>query len=569
MTTNIDDIKALKQYYTAELYSKVRIEQEADETYINDTFPVPEIKSPHTVLRAGLAKRAVDAPAEQIVTSNPQAFVHVLKGSKEKGDRIAKLLNTRWIKILKRQNPNPFKEFVKNCFARGESYIETIDSYSWIANDRTGLPILFLVDDPMIIYGSAEQDENGRPKTVIIYCPRSPAEVRMQFPDWSNPEHKGVKEHENEKKKVEWLEWWTKDERYFEADGEPVLKSGIQPNIYKRVPFVRKYSGFGKRSKDGDLSSLIVSDIRYSRDLIREECAVRSDIASIMHYGAHPKIDLILPTGTKVNEQDVRNNYNMAAGSFNILTLPPGTKPEEGIRFLPSAEAFNHLYKIQADILDRHPFVKSGFPQGESGRQQDMSNTAAMRRYDTVVENAELAFATAFEDALYICKTIPGLFPDDLKKEDLDDIEFEIEVKLKAADPLEEDRKATLGSRLLAQNEIDPITNLVEFKGYTKEQAMDIMVDIMAWKVMMNSPDINELIGLRAIEKAGMTEDIEYIKQRRLALEQQQKALAKQPTPSMAERTQGETQTPMGREMIDMALSAKGQRQSPERYTRE
>ena len=449
----IKEIRALKTKYE-ELYFQVRKEQKTDKTYIDDTFPVPEVKSPHEPMRLGMGAEIVDSPAEQIITQNPQAFIDIIRGDKEAKNRIGKLINDRWIPILKRQNPNPYKEFVKNLLARGEAFIKLAHNESWVTGDRirNGLPVKFLLPDPMVIYASPEEDDNGVPARVIVFYERQPQDVIVRYPDWHNPMKAG---EENKKKEVQWVEYWgsirgedgkLRQVRYFEADGEPVLKGGVQDNIYGFPPFVRKYSGFGRRSPDGKLASLIISDIKLNRDLIRTQCAIGSDIASIMHLFAHKPRTLILPPGQEVS-QDQLNQLEFGAYVLNVLNLPEGAKFDIDETELPSAEAFAFFGQLTNMIREKNPFVMAGFPSGSSGRQQDMSNVSAMRRYDSVIENTEHAWATAFEMALKICYKIPTLQPKELHKNDLK-ATYECEVKLKADDPAEEDRKATLGDRL-------------------------------------------------------------------------------------------------------------------------
>ena len=112
---SIDNIRKLKEHYIKDLYDVVRREQKTDQEYRDDTFAVDEIKAPHNVWRSGLGARMIDAPAEQIITSNPQAFVEIEKGGKEAENRIAKMFNY-WLDLMRRQNPNPFKESLKNVF---------------------------------------------------------------------------------------------------------------------------------------------------------------------------------------------------------------------------------------------------------------------------------------------------------------------------------------------------------------------------------------------------------------------------------------------------------------------
>ncbi len=290
-----DKIQNLEEHYINNLYSNVRKEQTEDLTYRDDTFEVPEVRTPHKLWRSGIGARMVDAPAEQIVTSNPQVFFEMLKGSKDTAKKLSKEVNQNWIEILRLENPNPFKEDVKNKLSRGESYIRLAHNEMWVTNPvgekdglptfrKFGMPVLFLTPDPMVIYGSPEEDDSGWipntgvPNVVIVDYERQYSDVIVRYKNWSNPEKRepgGL---------VKWREFWDKNTMQLKADGEVVLRA---KNPYGFTPFARKYSGFGRRSPDGELAELIVGDIRFSRDLIKQECITRSNIASIEHIFAH------------------------------------------------------------------------------------------------------------------------------------------------------------------------------------------------------------------------------------------------------------------------------------------
>jgi len=102
MTISRKEIKDLRSFYEKDLYGKVRSEQRADVSYYNDTFAVPEVKTPHRPLRSGLARKIVDNPAEQMITRNPK--VYITCKNTETTNRVSKVLNL-WVDILRRQNP--------------------------------------------------------------------------------------------------------------------------------------------------------------------------------------------------------------------------------------------------------------------------------------------------------------------------------------------------------------------------------------------------------------------------------------------------------------------------------
>lgn len=549
------DIREYKQHYK-KLYSAVRDIQKEDQSYRDDTFPVPEIRDPHRVWRSGMGKDMVDSPAEQIVTSNPQAFFEIRKGDKDASIRFSKEVNQDWIDILRRQNPNPFKESVKNKLGRGESFIHPIHNELWVTGnkERKGLPVLFLIPDPMVVYASPQEDENGIPEIVIILYQRQPKDLIVKYPSWTNPKKAGT--GDNKDATVEWFEFWDKNTMHFEADEEVVVH---QDNPYGFTPFVRKYSGFGRRSPEGKLEDLIVSNIRTRKDLIKQECIKRSNIYSVEDIFSHRPRTIVSPGEINKNELE-----KLTWGSYDLNVLqnvPAGTEIiKDDYPSVPNEMYMSHA-NLKAEIAQREPFTTAGWPMGSSGRQQDITFIAAMRRYDTVVENTENEWATAFEMALKICQVIPTLKPEGLHKRDLASV-YKCQVKLKAEDPTEQDRLATLGDRLWAggQGSIDLRTNLVRYQGYTEDEAEDIIANILVDRLTLYNPDVASVMGMVFAEESGMERWIEQAKQRQAEMAQQG-GMTKELPPTGMERIKGESAG------LEVAGSM-GAKRPPERYTR-
>ena len=555
----LDQIKVYKERYIKELYLQTREAQKTDDTYINDTFKVPEVKNPHHLYRSGLGVRIIDAPAEQIITSNPQAFFEVIKGAKDVGEHLSEIVNAIWLDILRRQNPNIFKESVKNPLARGETYIKLAHNESWVTggNKRLGLPVHFLVLDPMVIYGSPEEDVNGIPERVIVFYERQLSDVIVRYPNWSNPK----KAEKGENPKVEWFEYWDSETKYIEADEEPILDGGIQPNIYGFPPFVRKYSGFGRRSPDGELANLIVSDIRRSRDLLREECAMRSNIASVMYLYAHKPKTLIVPPGTDI--ENLKEEFSLGSYDINVIQADPAQIKIVDEDIVPSPEMFTHYQSILSQLNQRHPFILP-FPMGSSGRQDVGALVYNLKRYDTVVENTENLFATAIEQALKIVDAVPSLIKGTgLRQGDLD-AKIKCNVKLKAADPLEEDRRITLGNRLWnsGKGSISLQRFHTEFQGMTEAESKKEIAKMLADQVTIYNPDIAAVMGMVAAKEGGMEEYLAQLQEQRKGMEGT--GMREELPRTGEERIQGEVETPFGGE----ESVSRGARRPPAGYTR-
>jgi len=554
-----DEIYKLKSYLVDDFYTKTRGEQGTDRSFYDDTFPVPQVRVPGRIQRTGRASRMIDSPAEHIITSNPQAWRRPFKSDvaihEDAATKVAAELN-RWIGVMKRGNPNPPKEFVKNLLLCGESWIHPIHNELWVKGskaerekNRKGLPILFLLPEPMNVYADPNEDENGIPTRVIVWYQRKPAIVKARYKDWKRP----PESEKEDSDLVDWLEFWTDEQIYIDADGV-VLQNTKNP--YGINTWIHKLSGFGKTAPDGEMADLVVGRLRKVRHLLARECAIVSDVDTILHMFADRSIDVQPIDDNHSIPPDFAEKYERGTGL--IHEIPHGITITPAMKELPEPAEYQYLASVQAELEREDPLVMAGSPIAGSGRQQDMTMVSAMRRYDTIVENTEHAFSTALGMGLKICEKIPTLCPTEygMKKKDIDGY-YDVTVQLKADAPVEEDRKATLGSRLYQQGEIDLETNLTKYQGYTEAEAGDIISNILVDRVTFQSPDVAELMGMKLAEKAGLTEEMALLKQRRTE------------TGGMGAPQQGrpsEVKTPLGREMIDEALRNRGQRSSPDGY---
>lgn len=574
----IEEIKELKTYCIQDLYGKTREEQTKDLAYINDTFKTG-IKRPHRVFRSGIGRKIADAPAEAIITDNPLASIKIFRGRQDASTRLSEVVNQQWLELFKRQNPNPAKEFVKSCLGMGEAYFKILHNEHWArcpkcngkgkigkskcdycegegsvdADKRVGLPIKLLVPNSMVIYGSPEEDDNGIPEWVIVFYER---QLRDLIPAYSQ-----LKElDDGEKKTVEWLEYWDRDITYIEANEIPIT-DGIEPNIYKEVPFVRRYAGFGRRSSDGELSNLIVSDIRFQRDLIKEECTVRSNINSIENLFAH--------RGKTVISSDKIDREAFETAEWGEYTLkifenvPKGTTIENDDVPQAPPEMYLHLATVRTELAQLNPLID--IPGGTSGRHEQEIKVRSLSRHASIVGNTQNAFATVLGKGLRICNTIPDWKPAKLNKGDLD-TEYQIRVDLKATDPIEEDRLITLGDRLrrLPNPAIDIGTFHTEYLGKTQDESEGIQAKMLADMVTIYNPDWAAVAGMVSAKESGMEMYLEEMMQRRQEMEGQ--GLGKVSPATTQERALGEVETPMGREMG--TEGTRGGRTPPRRYTR-
>jgi len=260
---------------------------------------------------------------------------------------------------------------------------------------------------------------------------------------------------------------------------------------------------------------------------------------------------------------DLIKEYKVGTAMANII--PWGVEVRNADRVEITNDLFQYLYSVRQEIEREAPFIMSGLPMGTSGRHQDEAMVSAMRKYETVVENTENSFSLALGMALRIIDNPAiGVYPEELRKGDLRD-NYDLIVKLKAGDPIEQDRKATLGSRLYQapRPEIDLRTDLVDYQGKTPNEADDIITNILVDLVTLNNPEVAAVMGRAFAKEAGFEEYFEELRQERMLAMQQQAALGA--LPPTQNRQGGEVKSNLSREIIDQSLRNEGVRRPPTR----
>ena len=546
---DLNEIKNKLEYYKTDIYGNTRNQQRTDEDYYRDTFEIPWVKPPMLPSRTGAGAELIDIPVAQMTATVLKAFRQPAKdtdGARKSAVKVSQLIN-KWIAQIMKQNPNPKLESFKNQLLRGEMWMQVIHNADFLKN-RKGLPVHFLPREPMVVFASPNEDENGVPEDFFILFERMPYVISSMYPDWTQ---------QSDKKTVTWMEYWSKDYRYFEADNIPVLKDTHNP--YGFVPMVHKIASFGKSSDDGRMENLVVGRLRKYRDLLTRDASSTSDIDSIIHMFANKDID-VQPTdpGTEI-PKNFRESY--VRGYGNIHEIPYGLKVTPSVEQPPNRELLEWKYKIDSDLGRKVPSALMGMPQGASGRLQDMTYTAALGAYSVEMANFENAMETAFGMGLQIINewSNDDLVPDGITKEDINK-NYGIEIELKVEDPVERDRKVMAGRTMVSGGLRSLKTFLIEDVGMTQEEADEEIDNILAERYMFQSPDIAELMQLRAAEKSGMMEDLQAVKSRRQELEKKisQFPLGSQIGSMGGEPRSGNIQTQTGQEFSDVAMTQGG-----------
>lgn len=522
---NEKEIKELFEWEQNEHHPISKALQKEDWEYYKDTFPVPSIQSPYKITRLALGTEIIDVPTAYIVTSEPQVYVEATADNDAARERALKrgtFLN-HLVDRLTFQNPQPFKESVKNALVRGEGWIHLVNNPDWTGDDPfcQDIPLIFAVPDPIIVYASPDE-RNGVPDYCFLPYKRYYRAIQNKYEHWKNPQNR-----KDTDKFADWLVYFDKDIRYFEADGQAILETdnstkkkkeyGIQKNMLGFVPFVHFYSGYGKSSPEGKPEELAVSRIRPDKGRILAYTELASSVASQLMLYAQASVDMqSLDPNLVIDKNKVE--YSKIPGSLNIL--PSNVKVTMDRGSAPPGEVLSFLQMLRYEITRATPPLMQGISSGGSGRAEDIEKKNAIAQYQSVVDNAATAWGTALSQALHIVKNPAfGLLPltlratqskegqkirgeITLKEEDIDD--FHCVVKLKAADPIEDKAQAQIGNMMQAQGVIDWETNLVKYHGYSLDEAKEIMVKATAGLFIKNNPALIAAMGMAAMKELGI-----------------------------------------------------------------
>ena len=162
-----------------------------------------------------------------------------------------------------------------------------------------------------------------------------------------------------------------------------------------------------------------------------------------------------------------------------------------------------------------------------------------------------------------ICETLPDWLPKGVHKKDWGG-DYNCRIELRSTDPIENDRKRTLGSRLFKEKQVDIMTNLMNYQGYTEKEARDIIARMLVDKATLESPEIAQLLGMKYAKTHGMEEQLLALRESQelgqgRPLEEGGGGIGSQGGPPR----QGNIKTAQGSEEADIALSTSGQRSSP------
>ena len=568
-----EEIRAKLDNYKTRIYNGVRKTQLESDGFYEMTYKIG-IEPPYRSFRSFISRRIIDTGAEHIASDNPVVLkdpITQTKQDQEKADFIEGFGNAL-LSMLMQSDIHPIQETVKNFGLRGESFIKVYPNpdypekperekkekkerleariEAWEDECKAISPILWDILEPMTVYCSMKHRLNI-PLDAIVSYQRTVADVKNEYPNWKNPNNR--EDDEN----VDWLEYYSWEYRYFEADEEAV-SDGVEENLLGVVPIVHLYSGLGKRNDKGTPDTLVRDLIFPCKDNIIAYSRAQSQLDSIVGLYTHPRII------TSLNKKDLEG-LDLSPGAA-VTGIPETARFEVNQGMAPHPALFQHVINLGNELEQYIPSPLGGSVSGaESGYQQAQQISQGSLKYIRMKESTQHIIAAALMMSFRFIKRVlrhdvvlRGITKDDkkpqisnfkIKIKDLEDF-TQVKVRLEPSDPEYRDRRALIGLRMRAQKEISRTTFLQDYASIP--DASDEVTQIYAEQILETNPMIQQVIGQKALEKMGMKEEAEMI-QKQMA-EQEANAKSVQKTSGMPSTDRSRRQGQQGLEMADLAV---------------
>lgn len=553
----IENIKKFKTYVVDERNSRRLTEQRLDQEFFEDKYPMPMIVDAKYQIRTGYVAGMINSVANQMIGDNPRCFTKARSEAdliKKASDRIA-IEGNRQLRVWLRTLQNPFRKTFKINSVRGEEWIymvhdekldrwekEEHDGLTWQKYNPDLIPVIPIFYDPMVVFHDPSEDVNGQPSRVVVSFEINTNDILRRYPKM------GGKIKENAKSPF--FLYFDDEYSYAEADGNSLF--GLRKNLYKRVPFVHCYTGWGIETEDKDPALLAFSRVRMLRNLITEASTMHSNIALQAHREAHGSRIVIIPQSSSDQKVDLTQYHSRADDAVVEVVIPDGATWDVDKPLSLSDQVYMHTASIEAKINNQFPGVLQGGTPGSSGRQDDRATGYALSIYESLLENVNYLWANALDLGFHIAEKM-DMLPAKVNKGDIDSYS-ELTIDLGKEDPIELSQRTSQGQMLFERGIIDHQTLLTEYMGKTVEEAIKIIDQTWVDNVIRSHPAFPQMV-LEAIgEEMGASDRLARVEQE---MGEQGQGMNEPPqygSKGGQPRT-GNIKTPLGREMADESVT--------------
>ncbi len=350
-------------------------------------------------------------------------------------------------------------------------------------------------------------DPSNPSKFVFESYPRRIASIKDTWPDF--------KSDQGDNATVQWMEYWSEEQRMYFVDNEPLKADYGEENPFGLIPYQVGYGGFGLETSDATPEDLVVSIIAPILDVIKSDIRIKTALMNLLEYQAYDR-----PTVTETPGTDFK--LGRIAGEVSVIPEKYGFKNMESSKASP--DVWRALGLTDADIQQVMPkTIQGSYPKGvTSGYMGALSVGQARLKLEGIKSAWETAVSNILDNTLYMVKYIVDepvgivggignqrsmitIRPSQLKPETQKYI-----VTLEMETPEDKDRRQSLGIQLLALPEERSLSWETIIREYFDKNPQVELENIMIMKGLRH-PAIAQAMALRAMQAAGMTEELAAI----------------------------------------------------------
>jgi len=491
-------------------------EQETDKDYYEDKFPVT-IAAPFHVVRTGTASTIVDNIVNHITVSNAQVKRPPKKtseGSRESALKVERFLNN-YIKMIAIE----IKDAIFNAVLEGEGLFQVEFNNEAYKKDDKGnyvykgdaLPVIVRSIDPMIAHCSPY--DSLHPDKVVKMFEMDVGEIWSMFPEWPNPKNR----KEGGAVGSKYLAYYDKDIKYFEGDGIDLEQ---KKNVLGFNTFVHFYSGYGRRSHDGQPENLAVGRLRRVRGRLIEECEIESRIDSIIGIYANPILQ-IMKTSSDADDADEEALREIVIGPGATVVTGYGWNQVIYTPDVATAQLFAHLSQVRGALETENPSLLSGVPSTSraTGRQEDIEFGHISKGYAELIYNLEEALSVVLGMVLRVIDNIPQALPisswgtvnkngtevfteERITKDDIGGF-YDCKVSLNVDKDSMDNADFMKNRMMVNEGHISWKRYLMDGKKMTESEAVDEMTETIAERTILTNPTLEAIRAQEAIKQIG------------------------------------------------------------------
>jgi len=511
----IDDI--LKRYKAYEnFYNNLHNEQKEIDDYYELVFDagVPEgypVRMPDT------ARAWIDVGVRHFTLDNPKPKVYP-KTESEAARRQAALLEV-FYEFWLRKDILQIKRAAKKLLKRGEVFLKVNMDDTYFGSESPErlfhFPLFITTPDPINTFASPAH--NGLVPVDCIECfniTAAEAEAMCERNGWKWTTDK------QPNKEVKWFSFYNSEWRCFMLDDEAVLTPEVQPNILELCPYVHIDAGSGDDNYEGKPEYLYRSLIYGKKDMLKMEVRNLSQIDAINSRFAWARW-MIRGRNLELIKQLYPDGRIPTDPNKLLYSVPE----EAEVVILQGEQVPPALFTQQAMIqsYSSAPEVLSGIrPSGVySGEHQESLMATAKPIYKDAFKNLEDALGMTMGMGARIIEKvynhpvqIKNFASEEkqyrtIKPSDIDGY-YDCEVQLLAEPPEATDVRKALGKALRQGGSISHMTELRQYEDMSQKEAEDEIAQIAA-ETAMSEPAIREVVAKNAMERLGMTKELEAL----------------------------------------------------------